>query len=165
MDSSRGNELWEYFMEKGKEFNIKPATPNQISRIECGMLSYGSDMSLNETPYDINMSKFVNLDKKANFLSKDALTLIKNKGITRELVGIEIVEKTSDDFIGDHLPIFYNNQIVGKITSSVYSPRLKKNIGLAILETKYKETKNLILEYNNKAIAIKISKLPFLRNK
>ena len=164
-DGTKGNELWDIFMEAGKDYKIAPAAPSQINRIEHGMLSYGSDMTINENPYDISLGKFVNLDKKADFLSRDALTSIKQKGITKQLVGVEIMEKTSDEFIRDHLPVYDDKKIIGKITSSIYSPRLKKNIGLAILDNKKKNSKNLKLGYNNRSIRIKVSKLPFLRNK
>ena len=58
------------------------------------------------------------------------------------------------------------NKIVGKITSNVFSPRLKKNIGLALLDrNRDLNSTNLYLVYNDRSIEIKISKLPFLRNK
>ena len=152
-------------MKAGKDYKIAPAAPSQINRIENGMLSYGSDMTVNDNPYDISLGKFVDLDKKADFLSRDALTFIKQKGITKELVGIEIMEKISDAFIRDHLPVYDEEKIIGKITSSAYSPRLKKNIGLAILDKKRNNSKNLKIEYNNRSIEIKVSTLPFLSNK
>ena len=164
-DEKKGNELWKIFMEAGKEYNIAPAAPSQINRIESGMLSYGSDMGLAENPYDISLEKFVNLDKKADFLSKEALKLISKQGNSRELVGVEIMKKTSDKFIRDHIPVYENNIIVGKITSSVYSPRLKKNIGLAIINKKNKNSQNLKIEFNNQSIKVEIADLPFLRNK
>ena len=166
LDGSKGNELWEIIMEAGRDYKIAPACPSQISRIECGMLSYGSDMTLENNPYDISLGKFVNLEKKADFLSREALQSIVENGIKKELVGVEIFEKTSDDFVRDHLPVFNNdNKIIGKITSSVYSPRLKKNIGLAIIDKNYKSSNNLKLEYKEKNIPLKITQLPFLRNK
>jgi len=64
MDGEKGNKLWEIIMQAGAEFNIAPAAPSQISRIESGMLSYGNDMTLDENPFDLNMEKFVNLQKK-----------------------------------------------------------------------------------------------------
>tara|TARA_Y100000590_G_scaffold92957_1_gene105228 strand:- start:5680 stop:6804 length:1125 start_codon:yes stop_codon:yes gene_type:complete len=165
-DGTKGNQLWEIIMEAGKEYKIAPAAPSQISRIECGMLSYGSDMSLNENPFDISQDKFVNLDKKMDFLSKDSLTLIKQNGKTKKLVGVEIMEKISNEFIRDHLPIYDNKKIVGKITSSVFSPRLDKYIGLALIDKKIDiNEKNLYLDYQNKSIEIQIAELPFLRNK
>ena len=80
-------------------------------------------------------------------------------------MGVEIIEKITEEFVREHLPIYDEKNYVGKITSSVYSPRLQKNIGLAIIDKKNKDSKNLKLKYKNKSIKIKISKLPFLRNK
>ena len=165
LDGGKGNELWKIIMNAGEDYKIAPAAPSQINRIECGMLSYGSDMTLEENPYDISLGKFVHLEKNADFLSKEALTKIKLNGITRELVGVEINQKTSDEFIRDHLPIYDDSNIVGKITSSVYSPRLKKNIGLAIINNNSKESENLHLLYDDRKIEVRISKLPFIRNK
>ena len=76
MDGEKGNKLWEIIMQAGQEFKIAPAAPSQISRIEIGMLSYGNDMTLDENPFDLGMDKFVNLQKKADFLSKKALRAI-----------------------------------------------------------------------------------------
>ena len=164
-DGSKGNDLWEYIMKVGKEFNIAPAAPNQISRIECGMLSYGNDMTLEETPYDINMGKFVHLGKKADFLSKSALTKIFNEGSSKELIGIEMPDNIQSDYGPDHKLIYVNEEIVGKITSSVFSPRLEKNIAIGIIRKQ--NDKKLVhhIIVNNEKIHIKISSLPFIRNK
>ena len=165
-DGSLGNKLWEIFMEAGDEFNIQPATPSQINRIECGMLSYGSDMTLNETPFDINLEKFVNLDKKAEFLSKEALDNINKNGAEKELVGVEIFSDPFIDYVPDHLLIYLNKKHVGKITSSVYSPRLKKNIGLGLIQRREKIIEEgLEVKIDNNYFKINICKLPFLRNK
>ena len=164
MDESKGNQLWEHIMEQGEEFNIKPATPNQISRVECGLLSYGSDMSLNETPYDINMAKFVDLNKKADCLSREALVKIEKEKKYKKLIGIELPDDKPMDYSPDHQPIISNNKVVGKITSSVYSPRLKKNIALGLVE--YHALKEYCyidsIEEKNKLV---FRELPFLRNK
>jgi len=166
MDRNKGNKLWEIIMEAGAEFNIAPAAPSQISRIESGMLSYGNDMTLDENPFDLNMEKFVNLDKKADFLSKKALTEIYKNGPTKELVGIEIPGNFQDEFSSDTMPIYSGNEKIGKITSSVYSPRLKKNIALGIIN-KRTELANgsYFIKKNNSDFEINVCDLPFLRNK
>ena len=165
-NGSLGNKLWEIIMESGEEFNIAPAAPSQINRIENGMLSYGSDMSLTENPYDINMDKFVNLEKKADFLSRVALTKIKNQGNSKELVGVEITGETFSNFVFDHLPVYADDKIIGKITSSVFSPRLNKNIGLALLDVKRNiKPESIIIKFNENFFKIKICRLPFLRSK
>ena len=62
--------------------------------------------------------------------------------------------------------MYINNKPIGKITSSVYSPRLKKNIGLALINrNKKNQIENYQLKVNNNFIPVKICKLPFLRNK
>ena len=153
-------------MKAGEDFNIAPAAPSQISRIECGMLSYGSDMSLNENPYDINLGKLVNLEKKADCLSRTALTSIKQKGNTRELVGVEIIGEKFSNYVADHLPVYIDEEIVGKITSSAFSPRLNKNIGLALLNTKRNlKPRTITIKLNDNLAEVKICSLPFLRNK
>jgi len=166
MDRDKGNKLWEIIMEAGAEFNIAPAAPSQISRIESGMLSYGNDMTLDENPFDLNMDKFVNLDKKADFLSKKALTEIYKNGPPKELVGIEIPGNFQDEFSSDTMPIYSGNEKIGKITSSVYSPRLKKNIALGIIN-KRTELANgsYFIKKNNSDFEINVCDLPFLRNK
>ena len=165
-DSSLGNKLWELIMQAGKKYNIRPATPSQINRIEGGMLSYGSDMTLDENPFDIDLEKFIDLDKKAEFLSKDALTYVEKNGSKKELVGIEILAEPFTNFVADHLMVCFNKEQVGKITSSVYSPRLKKNIGLALIN---RRNRNIVDGYeakiNNNFLKLMICKLPFLRNK
>ena len=165
-DGSLGNKLWEIIMSAGKNFNIAPAAPSQINRIEGGMLSYGSDMTLEQNPYDINLGKFVNLDKKSDFLSKKSLTRIKNEGFKKELVGIEILGEPFNDYVPDHLILYFNNEAVGKITSSAYSPRLKKNIGLAIINKRDKPiSEGYKVNIREKLSEVKICTLPFLRNK
>ena len=153
-------------MKAGEDYNIAPAAPSQISRIECGMLSYGSDMSVNENPYDISLGRLVNLDKKADFLSRTALTEIRQQGNTRELVGVEILGEIFSDYVPDHLPVYVDEDIIGKITSCVFSPKLNKTIGIALLNTKRNlKPKTITISLNDKVAEVKICKLPFLRNK
>ena len=165
-DGDKGNKLWSIIMEAGAEFKIAPAAPSQISRIESGMLSYGTDMTLDENPFDINMDKFVNLDKKADFLSKKTLTEIQKNGPTKELIGIEIPVNSQDEYSLDYTPIYFDNEKIGKITSSVYSPRLKKNIALGIIKKRTESANgSYSIKKNNADIVINVCDLPFLRNK
>ena len=108
----------------------------------------------------------IDLEKKQDFLSKNALIEINKSGSKKELVGIEILGNPFLDYVGDHLPMYFDGSCVGKITSSVYSPRLKKNIGLAIIERRKKDIiEGYLIEINNKTLDVKICNLPFLRNK
>ena len=165
-DKLLGNNLWELIMNAGKEYNIAPASPSQINRIEHGMLSYGSDMTLNENPFDIGLEKLVDLNKQANFLSKKALNKVNQQGAKKELIGIEIISEPLNEFVADHLILQFNDQEIGKITSSVYSPRLKKNIGLALIDRRSENiNEDYTVNINGSSAKVKICNFPFLKNK
>ncbi len=132
-DGQHGDRLWETVMEAGKPYNIGPCAPSHIRRIEGGLLSYGSDITLSENPFELGFGKFVDLDQEANFIGKQALQRIKTEGVKRQLVGLEI-DGTPLGAGNEHpWALFQNGRHVGKLTSSVYSPRLKKNIGIALV--------------------------------
>lgn len=132
-DGQHGDALWEAVMEAGKPYNIGPCAPSRIRRIEGGLLSYGADMTTNENPFELGFGKFVDLQQEANFIGKQALQNIKAEGVKRQLVGLEI-DGTPLDAGNEHpWALLHNGRHVGKLTSSVYSPRLDKNIGIAIV--------------------------------
>jgi len=132
-DGSKGNELWEKIMYVGKKFGLKPGHTSSIRRIEGGMLSYHADADINTNPYELGLDRLINLDIKSNFVGKNALRKIFNDGIKRKQVGVIIDSEPLECPNTTFWPIIKNNIIIGKITSAVYSPRLKKNIALAMV--------------------------------
>ena len=135
-DGSRGVELWEQVMEAGRPYDITPTGPSDIRRIEAGILNYGIDMTLENNPYEVGLGWLVDLDQEADFIGKEALRRIKAEGITRELVGVEI-EGDPLDLNMTRWPVSCNGSRVGCITSAVFSPRLEKNIGYAMVPTEH----------------------------
>ena len=136
-DGSKGNELWEKIMSAGKEFGIQPGHTSSIRRIEGAMLSYHADADIHTNPFELGLDRLVNLDSNIDFIGKKALKKIKDQGIKRLQIGLEI---KCDPLKGPNTifwPIINNGKKIGKITSAVYSPRLKKNIALAIVDIKY----------------------------
>ena len=141
-DGSRGNELWELIMEAGKQFNLQPGHTSSIRRIEGGMLSYHADADINTNPFELGLDRLVNLDNGNKFIGKEALIKIKEKGIKRKQVGMII---DSDPLKGPNTtfwPILKNNSNIGKVTSAVYSPRLKENIALGMVSIENSEIDN-----------------------
>ena len=131
-DGSRGRELWERVMEAGRPHGIAPTGPSDIRRIEAGILNYGADMTLAENPDEVGLGRLVELDQEADFIGKEALMRIKAAGLTRRLVGIEI-EGERIDFNMTRWPVSRDGEPVGYVTSAIHSPRLKKNIGYAMV--------------------------------
>ena len=141
-DGSKGNELYEKIMAAGKEHGIQPGHTSSIRRIEGGMLSYHADADIHTNPYELGFDRLVNLETDIDFIGKEALKKIKQNGIKRKQVGLII---DCDPLSGPNTtfwPIEKDGKTIGKVTSAVYSPRLKKNIALAMIEINYSELGN-----------------------
>ena len=141
-DGSKGNELYEKIMAAGKEHGIQPGHTSSIRRIEGGMLSYHADADIHTNPYELGFDRLVNLETDIDFIGKDALKKIKQDGIKRKQVGLIIDCNPLSGPNTTFWPIEKDGKTIGKVTSAVYSPRLKKNIALAMIEINYSELGN-----------------------
>jgi len=161
-DGSKGDLLWEKIMEAGKNLGLKPGHTSSIRRIEGAMLSYHADADINTNPYEVGLDRLVSLDSDINFIGKDALKKIKENGVKRKQVGLII---DCDPLKGPNTTFWKikkNNKIVGKVTSAVYSPRLKKNIALAMISIEESEIGNILdIEVMNKTVKSTIVEKPF----
>ena len=161
-DSSRGNDLYEKIMKAGKEHGLKPGHTSSIRRIEGGMLSYHADADINTNPFELGLDRLVSLDVKTNFIGKEALKKIKQEGIKRKQVGLELDCKPLNGPNTNFWSIYKDGKKIGKVTSAVYSPRLKKNIALAIVEIDHSEIgNNLKVIINGDEISSKVIEKPF----
>lgn len=131
-DGSRGDELWERIMEAGKPHGIHPTGPSDIRRVEAGILNWGADMTLEDNVYQAGLEWLIDQDKSADYIGKAALARIKQEGVTRKLVGIEIAGEPLA-FNPAKWPVSAGGKTVGRVTSAIWSPRLKKNLGYAML--------------------------------
>ena len=136
-DGSRGNELWDHIMEVGKPMGLVPGHTSTIRRIEGGMLSYQADMDYTVNPFELGLGRLVDLEMDADFIGKKALKKIKSDGIKRSQVGIEISCTPLKHPNTSYWPIVVGSEEVGYITSAVYSPRLDKNIALAMMDVNH----------------------------
>jgi len=141
-DGTKGNELYEKIMQAGKEHGLQPGHTSSIRRIEGGMLSYHADADINTNPFELGLDRLVNLDSDTNFIGKEALKKIKHNGITRKQVGVEIDCKPLTGPNTTFWELKKNDINIGKVTSAVYSPRLKKNIALAMVSVEQSEIGN-----------------------
>ncbi len=134
-DGSRGDDLWELIMAAGQPMGLKPGHTSSIRRIEGGMLSYHADADIHTNPFELNLDRLVNLDAEADFIGKDALRAIKAQGVSRRQVGLVLDGPALAGPNTSFWPIVSDgaNPTVGRVTSAVYSPRLNKNIALAMV--------------------------------
>ncbi len=132
-DGAHGGRLWDYLMEIGGPMGLHPGHTSSIRRIEAAMLSYHADMTLANNPFELGMDRLVDLDMEADFVSKAALRRIRNEGVSQRQVGLEF---DGDILVGsndENWPILVDGEQVGYVTSAVHSPRLAKNIALALV--------------------------------
>ena len=138
-DGSKGNNLYEKIMSAGKEYGLQPGHTSSIRRIEGGMLSYHADADINTNPFELGLDRLVSLDSDIEFIGKAALKKIKAEGIKRKQVGLEINCEPLSGPNTTFWSIKKDNNKIGKVTSAVYSPRLKKNIALAMVNIENSE--------------------------
>ena len=138
-DSTIGNQLYEHIMNIGEPMGLKPGHTSTIRRIEGGMLSYHADMTINTNPLELGMNKFIDLNGNFDFIGKNSLIKINKDGIKRKQVGLFLDISRMDGPNTRFWDIKYDNKIVGKLTSAIYSPRLEKNIALAMIDIDYSD--------------------------
>ena len=131
-DGSRGEELWDRVMRAGEPYDIASTGPSDIRRVEAGILNYGIDMTLDTNPYEVGLGWLVDLEQEADFIGKETLREIESQGVDRKLVGVEIAGEQLDLNMTSW-PVRHDGEVIGKVTSAVYSPRLEKNIGYAMV--------------------------------
>ena len=161
----KGSYLFNKILELGKEFSITVGSVNQARRIESGILSWGVDMSQNENPFQVGLGRLVEKEAKDDFIGKKAsinLSKIKQKKV---LVGIKL---NSKNLLNNetHWNIKKETKIIGKLTSVSFSPRLKYNIGLGIVDANYSDIgTKFIIEAYDELVQSEIVPIPFMDKK
>jgi glycine cleavage system aminomethyltransferase T len=138
LDPARGTELWQAVMDAGRPYNVRPTGPSDIRRIEGGIFNWGADMTYENNPIELGLERLIGWDlPDAAAISLPALRRIRDAGISRHIVGVEIDGDPFPALNFSKWPVFAANgagsEPLGKITSAIYSPRLKKNIGYSWL--------------------------------
>src|SRR5438105_3959386 len=100
-------------------------------------------LDTNRYEVDLGYEWMVDLEQEADFVGKEALRKIKEKGISRKLVGVEIggakLGSYNDGSMMDFFLVYADGKNIGKVTSACFSPRLEKNIGYAMVPIEYTE--------------------------
>ena len=143
-DGSKGDDLWEKIMRAGEPFGLAAGHTSSIRRIEGGMLSYHADMDINTNPFELGLDRLVDLDAGIKFIGKEALRTIRDNGVQRQQVGLEISGQPLSGPNTTFWPVSCESKEVGKVTSAVYSPRLQRNIALAMVGIEYAKPGTLL---------------------
>ena len=157
-----GNKLFDMVHDAAVEFNGRVIAPNTIRTIEGGILSYGSDFGREHNPFTIGLGRLVDVDQETDFIGKEALKKIKENGLIEKLVGLELegdaIKKAPENF----WRVTNDDKKIGRVSRAFFSPRLQKNIALAIVHIDFSEEgTEIIVESPNGDYPGKVVKLPW----
>jgi aminomethyltransferase len=161
-DSSRGLDLWDRVMEAGQPYEIRAIAPSEQRRIEAGIFNYGSDMTIENNPFEITgMERLVEFS--ADFIGRATLERIGMQGVKRKLVGVEFGGEPFRMWLEDFWPVVRDGTAVGRLTSAGRSFRLEKNIGYAWVPAELAEPRTeLELQSPGGPVPAVTAALPFL---
>lgn len=162
LDPKDASFLWDKLLAAGKEEGLIPCGlgARDTLRFEVCLPLYGQEIDRDITPLEAGLGYFVKLDKN-DFIGKDALMKQKEMGIPRKLVGFEMIDR---GIARSHYEVQADGEKIGFVTTGSFSPSLKKNIGLALIDAKYADEGGEIeILVRNKALKGKIIKKPFVK--
>src|SRR4051812_16716036 len=140
-----GVKLWDAVIQAGEPHDLAPIGPCHIRRIEGGILAHGCDMTIDENPYEVGYAYkwMVELEQEQDFIGRDALREVSERGVDRKLVGVELggsrLGAYNDGSMPDFFAVKHDGEVIGKVTSACFSPRLEKNIGFAMVPVEHSE--------------------------
>ena len=168
IQASYGKSLWEQCIDAGKEFNITPygTETMHLLRAEKGFIIVGQDTDGTMTPIDLQMGWVVS-KKKYDFIGKRSLyrsdTMREDR---KQMVGLLTDDPNAVLEEGAQIVSELNQkpvQMLGHVTSSYFSPNLKKSIALAVVKGgKDMMGKKLFIPMENKTINVTVVDPVFL---
>lgn len=160
--AGRAEKVARELLERGESRGLKPVglAARDTLRLEAKMALYGNDIDEEHTVLEADLAWIVKW-QKGDFLGRDALLRQKDEGLSRKLVGFEMVDRG----IARHgYPVFANGKSAETVTSGSYAPYLKKNIGLTYLPVdSATEGSELEVEIRGRRAKAKVVPTPFYR--
>ncbi|MFL6517970.1 MAG: glycine cleavage T C-terminal barrel domain-containing protein, partial [Bacillus sp. (in: firmicutes)] len=162
-DANEAVDLWRDILTAGKEDGVIPCGlgARDTLRFESVLALYGQELSPEISPLEAGIGFAVKLNKEDDFIGKQALIQQKEKGLTRKLVGIEMIDRG----IPRHgYPVYKDDQLIGEVTTGTQSPTLKKNIGLALINAEFAGLESEVqVEIRGKRLKATVVPTPFYK--
>ncbi|WP_299280856.1 dimethylsulfoniopropionate demethylase [uncultured Tateyamaria sp.] len=127
-----GMPLWEVLFAAGEDLNVRAGCPNGIERIEAGLLSYGNDMTDDNTPHECGLGRFCDTQTAIGCIGRDALLRVSKEGPVQQIRPIAI---HGDPVPGcDRVwPLYGGGKRVGQVTSAAWSPDFETNVAIGMV--------------------------------
>ncbi|MEM6659606.1 MAG: glycine cleavage T C-terminal barrel domain-containing protein [Pseudomonadota bacterium] len=162
MDGSKGDQLWDLVKEAGQPFDIGPGYPNPSERTESGLLNWGVDTDENTNPFEVRMSKFIDLDVQDDVIGVKALRRLRAKGVRRHQLGITLDIPEEPEQQATWLTILRDGAPVGHMTHQAWSYRLGRLIGYALVSVDCTPGQSVDVMKDGKPVPAQLVNIPFL---
>ncbi len=155
-------QMWNAIFEAGKDFGIKPIGlgARDTLRLEMGFCLYGNDINDETSPLEAGLGWITKFTK--DFIDKDYLLKQKEAGLTRKLVGFEMIDRgiaRQHCIVKDE-----NGNEMGEVTSGTQSPTSGKIIGMAYVATPFsKSGTEIYMDIRGKLMKAVVTKAPFIQ--
>ncbi len=154
--------IWEALLAAGATEGLVPAGlgARDTLRLEASMALYGHELDDQTTPLEAGLGWVVKL-KKGDFIGREVLAAQKEQGLDKQLVGFEVVER---GIAREGHEVLAGDQVVGTVTSGVWSPTLEKAIGMAYLPPALAGVGTEIeIRVRKRQLAARVVEMPFYR--
>ncbi|MBY0534799.1 MAG: glycine cleavage system aminomethyltransferase GcvT [Chitinophagaceae bacterium] len=154
------DKIWDAIFEAGASYGIKPIGlgARDTLRLEMGFCLYGNDIDDQTSPLEAGLGWITKFTKE--FTAKSILEQQKAAGVTRKLVGFEMIDK---GIPRHHYEIkTATGETIGFVTSGTQSPSLSKAIGMGYVQTGYATIDSeIFVAVRDKLLKAKVVKFPF----
>jgi aminomethyltransferase len=159
LSPGRAGEAWEALLKDGRALGLIPAGlgARDTLRLEAGLLLYGQDLDEETTPLEAGLERFVKIDK-GDFIGREALARQRRDGVTRRLVGFEMVDAGVPR---RGYAVLAGGEARGTVASGGFAPTLGRGIGLAYLPADAPQ--DLAVDIRGRRAAARRARLPFYR--
>lgn len=154
--------VWDAIFEAGASFGIKPVGlgARDTLRLEMGFCLYGNDIDDTTSPFEAGLGWVTKFTK--DFVNSDNLKAEKEAGLTKKLVGFEMIDRGIPRH--DYEIVDAEGNKIGRVTSGTQSPTLKKSIGLGYVDNAFaKEGTEIYIAIRNQSIKAVVKKPPFVK--
>lgn len=127
-----GMPLWDALFAAGADLEVRAGCPNAIERIESGLLSYGNDMTDDNTPHECGLGRFCNTHTAIGCIGRDALLRVAREGPVQQIRPLSI-EGEALEGCDRAWPILAQGKRVGQVTSAAWSPDFGVNVAIGML--------------------------------
>ncbi len=160
--NAHGEEVWNKIMEAGAGFGIRPIGlgARDTLRLEMGYCLYGNDITDETSPLEAGLGWVTKFTK--DFVNSKNLQAEKENGVSRKLIGLEMVDK---GIPRSHYNVCDSSgNKIGEVTSGTMSPVLKTGVALAFVDKSFSGVgSEVFIEIRNKYLKAQVVKPPFVK--